>query len=83
MVPSISRGKTDLACFYHRIAAKSGTGKAIVAVCRKLAVIFYNTLKHGLLYVEQGEDEYKRKREERERLLVIKLARKHNMILQV
>jgi hypothetical protein len=79
VVPSISRGKTDLACFYHRIAAKAGTGKAIVAVCRKLAVIFYNTLKYGLQYVEQGEDEYKRKREEREKLLVLKLARKHNM----
>lgn len=83
VVPSISQGKTALAAFYHRIASKAGKGKAIVAVCRKLAVIFYNTLKYGKLYVEQGEDQYKRKREEREKALIIKLARKHNIqILQ-
>lgn len=40
VVPSLSQGKSALASFYHRIAARIGTGKAIVAVCRKLAMIY-------------------------------------------
>lgn len=81
VIPSISRGKTALASFYHRIAAKSGTGKAVVAVCRKLAMIFYNTLYYGKEYIEQGQNQYKKKLEEKEKYLLAKLAKKHNLII--
>ena len=78
VVPSISRGKSALAAFYRRIAPRIGTGKAIVAVSRKLAIIFYNTLVHGSQYVEYGQEKYLQQIEEREKRLVIKLAKKHN-----
>lgn len=81
VIPSISRGKTALACFYHRIAAKAGTGKAIVAVCRKLAILFYNTIKYGKEYVEEGQENYKNKLHEKEKNLLMKLAKKHNMVI--
>lgn len=81
VIPSISRGKTALACFYHRIAAKAGTGKAIVAVCRKLAILFYNTIKYGKEYVEEGQENYKSKLQEKEKNLLMKLAKKHNMVI--
>ena len=79
VVPSISQRKTALGAFYRRIVPRIGTGKAIVAVCRKLAIIFYNTLVRGTLFVEQGEVYYKDKQVEREKILVAKLAKKHNI----
>ena len=78
IVPSISRSDSALAGFYKRITPRIGTGKAIVAVCRKIAIIFYNTLVYGNEYVEHGLDKYKEQIKERERKLVMKLARKNN-----
>jgi transposase len=81
VIPSISQGKSALACFYHRIASKAGTGKAVVAVCRKLAMIYYNVLTFGKDYVDEGQAVYKKKLEEKEKMLLIKLAKKHNMLV--
>lgn len=80
VIPSISQGKSALACFYHRIASKAGTGKAIVAVCRKLAMIYYNVLTYRKDYMDVGQSVYKKKLEEKEKMLLIKLAKKHNML---
>lgn len=82
VVPSISQGKTALAAFYRRIAPKRGKAKAIVAVCRKLAIIFYNTLVYGTLFVDYGQEQYSKQQEQREKKLLIKLAKKHEMVLQ-
>lgn len=78
IVPSISRSDSALAGFYKRVVPRIGTGKAVVAVCRKLAIIFYNTLVYGNEYVEHGLEKYKEQIKERERKLVMKLARKNN-----
>lgn len=78
IVPAISRSDSALAGFYKRIVPRVGTGKAVVAVCRKLAITFYNTLVYGNEYVEYGLEKYKEKIKERERRLVMKLARKNN-----
>lgn len=82
VVPSISQGKTALAAFYRRIAPKRGKAKAIVAVCRKLAIIFYNTLVHGTSFVDYGQEQYAKMQEQREKALLLKLAKKHDMLLQ-
>jgi transposase len=81
VIPSISQGKSALACFYHRIASKAGTGKAVVAVCRKLSMLYYNVLTYGKDYVDVGQSVYKKKLEEKEKMLLIKLAKKHNMLV--
>lgn len=81
VIPSISRGDSAFAGFYHRIAARSGTGKAIVATCRKLAIAFYNTIVFGQDYVEEGNKKYKERLSNREKVLLEKLARKHNVTL--
>ena len=44
--------------FYRRIKARSGAMVANVATARKLAVLFYNTLRHGLNFVEEGLKKY-------------------------
>lgn len=81
VVPSISRGKSALAAFYRRIAARVGTGKAIVAVCRKLAIIYYNAVTEGIQFVEKGAECYRKQQEDREKKYLEKLARKHNFAL--
>jgi transposase len=82
VIPAISKGRSSLSSFYHRIAGRAGTGIAIIATCRKLAIRFYNSLKYGKLYVEQGEEVYRKKLEQRELLALERLARKHNFELR-
>lgn len=81
IIPSISRSDSAFAAFYHRISAKAGTGKAITATCRKLAMAFYNTIVLGQDYVEEGNKRYKQRLADKEKSLLEKLARKHNMQL--
>lgn len=40
--------------------------KAITATARKLAVIFYNMVKHGTTYQELGEDSYLTQQKQRQ-----------------
>ncbi len=81
VIPSISRGDSAFAAFYHRISAKAGTGKAITATCRKLAIAFYNTILLGQDYVEEGNKRYRQRLADKEKALLEKLAKKHNMKL--
>lgn len=45
---AVQRSKNWLALFYHRIKAKKGTPKAVVATARKIATIFYKLLKEKI-----------------------------------
>jgi transposase len=59
---SLARSKyLSLGGFYRRIRGRSGGQVANVAAARKLAALFYNTLRHGWKYVEQGLTEYENK----------------------
>jgi transposase len=53
-------GKTDTALggFFRRLAARVGKAKAVTATARKLAVLFYNMLRHGSTYTDPGVDYY-------------------------
>ena len=56
---------TALGAFYRRLAARAGKAKAITATARKIAVLFYNTLRHGMSYADPGatyyEERYRRR----------------------
>ena len=55
----LSRSKyLALGGFYRRLRATRGPQVANVAAARKLAVLVYNTLRHGLHHVEQGLQHY-------------------------
>lgn len=82
VIPAISKGKSSLSAFYHRIAGKSGTAVAITATCRKLAERFYDAITEGQEYIEYGEENYKQAIKERELKYLNKLAKKHNMELR-
>lgn len=56
--------------FYRRIRAKRGPKIAVVATARKLAIQFYQTMKHGVQFVEQGIKKYEeQQRQKLERFL--------------
>jgi len=50
-----------LSGFYRRIRARRGAQIANIACARKIAILFYNALKYGLKYVEQGLEAYEKK----------------------
>jgi transposase len=50
-----------LSGFYRRLRATRGGQVANIACARKIAILFYNALKHGLAYIEQGLEAYEKK----------------------
>ncbi|MDD2862539.1 MAG: IS110 family transposase [Acidiphilium sp.] len=62
---TVGRTDTALGAFYRRLSARVGKAKAITATARKIAVLFYNTLRHGMTYADPGatyyEDRYKKR----------------------
>ena len=56
---TIGRSDTALGAFYRRLAARAGNAKAVTATARKIAVHFYNTLRHGMTYQDPGAAHYK------------------------
>ena len=45
---TVGRTETALGAFYRRLSARIGKAKAVTATARKIAVLFYNQLPHGL-----------------------------------
>lgn len=62
---TVGRTDTALGAFYRRLSARVGKAKAITATARKIAVLFYNTLRHGMSYADPGaryyEERYRRR----------------------
>jgi hypothetical protein len=59
-IAAVSVGKTSTAmgAFFRRLAARVGKAKAVTATARKIAVLFYNTLRYGSAYKAPGVDYY-------------------------
>ncbi|MGZ8390584.1 MAG: IS110 family transposase, partial [Rhodoplanes sp.] len=49
----------------RRLSARVGKAKAVTATARKIAVLFYNTLRHGLIYADPGAKYYEERHSER------------------
>lgn len=62
---SVGRTSTALGAFYRRMSLRRGSGKAVVATARKLAILVYKALKHGQAYVEQGLEAYEAQQQAR------------------
>lgn len=62
---TVGRTDTALGAFYRRLSARVGKAKAITATARKIAVLFYNTLRNGMSYADPGaayyEDRYRQR----------------------
>lgn len=64
---TIGRSDTALGAFYRRLSARAGKAKAVTATARKIAVLFYNSLRYGMVYHDPGATQY----EERYRSRVV------------
>jgi transposase len=62
---TVGRTSTALGAFYRRLGARIGKSKAVTATARKIAILFYNTLRYGMEYADPGasyyEERYKRR----------------------
>src|SRR3954471_3087572 len=52
------RTATALGAFSRRLAARVGKAKAVTATARKIGVLFYNMLRHGMDYADPGASAY-------------------------
>jgi len=55
---TVGRTDTALGAFYRRLSAHIGKAKAVTATARKIAVQFYNAIRHGMEYVDPGASFY-------------------------
>jgi transposase len=55
---TVGRTDTALGAFYRRLSARIGKSKAVTATARKIAVLFYNAVRHGMEYVDSGASFY-------------------------
>jgi transposase len=55
---TIGRSDTSLGAFYRRLSSRVGKQKAVTATARKIAVLFYNTLRFGMKYRDPGAAAY-------------------------
>jgi transposase len=62
---TVGRTDTALGAFYRRLSARVGKAKAITATARKIAVLFYNTLRHGMAYADPGATYYEDRHRQR------------------
>ena len=78
---TLLRSQSYLGAQYRRLRTRLGAPKAITAMARKLACLFYRLLKHGKQYVDKGADFYESRYREQQIRFVIKRA--HQLGLQV
>lgn len=78
----VSRQKKGyLPAFYHRIAARRGKKRALMALAHRILVILYHLLRDGTLYEEKGEGFLEeRDRDIMEKRLVRQLERLGNQV---
>ena len=55
---TLLRSQSYLGAQYRRLRTRLGAPKAITAMARKLACLFYRLIKHGQQYVDKGNEYY-------------------------
>ena len=61
----MGRTQTALGAHHRRLSGRIGKAKAVTATARKLAVLFYNTLRYGLDYADPGATYYEERYRQR------------------
>jgi transposase len=62
---TVGRTNTALGAFYRRLASRIGKAKAVTATARKIAVLFYNAMRFGMVYQDPGSDLYEKEYRDR------------------
>ena len=72
---ALLRSQSYLGAQYRRLRTRLGAPKAITAMARKLACLFYRLLKQGQKYVDQGTEYYEQRHREQQVRLLLKRAK--------
>jgi transposase len=73
---TLLRSQSYLGAQYRRLRTRLGAPKAITAMARKLACLFYRLLKHGQQYVDKGTEYYELRYREQQLRSLAKKAQK-------
>ncbi len=73
---TLLRSQSYLGAQYRRLRTRLGAPKAITAMARKLACLFYRLLKHGQPYVDKGIEYYEARYREQQIRSLAKRAQK-------
>ena len=73
---TLLRSQSYLGAPYRRLRTRWGAPKAITAMARKLACLFYRLIKHGQQYVDQGTEYYETRYREQQIRSLAKRAQK-------
>jgi hypothetical protein len=73
---TLVRSQSYLGAQYRRLRTRLGAPKAITAMARKLACLFYRLIKHGQQYVDKGIEYYEARYREQQIRFLIKRANK-------
>jgi len=79
---TVGRTETALGAFYRRLSARIGKAKAVTATARKIAVLFYNTLRHGMEDVDPGAAYYEERYRQRVLTNLRRRAKTFGYVLQ-
>ena len=77
------RSQSYLGAQYRRLRTRLGAPKAITAMARKLACLFYRLIKHGQQYVDQGTEYYETRYREQQIRALAKRAQKLGLQLVI
>jgi len=73
---TLLRSQSYLGAQYRRLRTRLGAPKAITAMARKLACLFYRLVKHGQQYVDKGTEYYEKRYREQQVIALTKRASK-------
>ena len=73
---TLLRSQSYLGAQYRRLRTRLGAPKAITAMARKLACLYYRLIKHGHQYVDKGNEYYEERYREQQIRSLAKKAQK-------
>jgi len=80
---TLIRSQSYLGAQYRRLRTRLGAPKAITAMARKLACLFYRLIKHGHPYVDKGTEYYEARYREQQIRSLSKRAQKLGLQLVI
>ena len=80
---TLVRSQSYLGARYRRLRTRLGAPKAITAMARKPACLFYRLLKHGQQYVDKGMEYYEQRHREQQIRSLMKRAQKFGFQLVI
>jgi transposase len=80
---TLLKSQSYLGAQYRRLRTRLGAPKAITAMARKLACLFYRLLQHGQQYVDKGTDFYEARYREQQISSLAKRAQKLGLQLVI